>query len=169
MNRRSALILVLSCSLASAFGAEVPAPAKFEAVRSFIQEGIRREQAPSVAVAVIQDDEVVWAEGFADLERHRPATADSIYLLASVSKPITPTGLMLLVDQGRVELDAPVNGYMPASSCVAEVSSWDGRSSAEFSPVQARCARFPGPFLVFNEVHSAGKPRVVGRANQLLR
>jgi CubicO group peptidase (beta-lactamase class C family) len=128
VNQCPALILALSCSLASAFGAEIAAPAKFEAVRSFIQEGIRREQTPSVAIAVIRDDEVVWAEGFgfADLERHRPATASSIYLLASVSKPITTTGLMLLVDQGRVELDAPVNRYLPGEKLRAFEGSADG-------------------------------------------
>ena len=123
-----ALILALSFSFISASGGEIQAPDKFAAVRSFIQEGIRQERVPSVAVAVIKDDEVVWAEGFgfADLERHLPATADSIYLLASVSKPITATGLMLLVDQGRVELDMPVNGYLPGEKLRAFEGSADG-------------------------------------------
>ena len=63
---------------------------------------------------MIRNDRVVWAEGFgwADIERQRKATANSIYLLASVSKPITSTALMKLVDEGKLDLDAPANRYL---------------------------------------------------------
>ena len=64
-----------------------------EWVESFagILERVAGGIAPSCAVAVVRQGKPVWAEGFgiADLERGRKATADSIYVLASVSKPIT--------------------------------------------------------------------------------
>ncbi|MBI3878584.1 MAG: beta-lactamase family protein [Verrucomicrobia bacterium] len=111
-------------ALASAFplaAKDTPAPPEFAAVREFIQRGIREARAPSVAVAVLKDDRVIWAEGFglADLETKRPATSDSVYLMASVSKPIATTGLMLLVDQGKIELDRPANDYLPRAKFTA--------------------------------------------------
>jgi len=95
--------------------AEIVGSAEFSGVRELIRQGITEGRAPSVAVAVVKHDRLVWAEGFgyADLETQRPATADSIYLLASVSKPITATGLMVLADRGQIDLDKPANDYLP--------------------------------------------------------
>jgi CubicO group peptidase (beta-lactamase class C family) len=96
-------------------------PEKLRPVREHVVKGIADGLAPSLALAVIEDGRVVWAEGFghADLERKTPATADTIYWLASVSKPITATGLMILVEEGRLELDAPANRYLPGAKLVA--------------------------------------------------
>ena len=106
---------------------ETPAPPEFEGVRRFVQDAISQKRAPSAAVAVVKDDKLIWTEGFgfADLEVLRPATADSIYLLASVSKPITATGLMVLVDRGQLELDKPANAYLPGPKLQAKRGSAD--------------------------------------------
>ncbi|MBM3791867.1 MAG: beta-lactamase family protein, partial [Acidobacteria bacterium] len=64
--------------------------------------------------------------GFADLERKNPATSDSIYILASVSKPITTTGLMILKDQGLIDLDAPLNRYLPGEKLRSYAGAADG-------------------------------------------
>lgn len=92
-------------------------PPDFGPVRSFIAERLAKQDAPSVAVAVARKDRTILAEGFglADVEAKRPATPDTIYRLASVSKPITATGLMILVDRGRIDLDAPANRYLEGS------------------------------------------------------
>jgi len=73
---------------------------------------------PSLAVAVARNGEIVWEEafGWADLERRIPATVHTMYSLASVSKPITATGLMVLVEQGKLGLDAPANRYLARNS-----------------------------------------------------
>ena len=96
------------------FGKTIPAPEEFAGVRQYIHEAIQEGLTPSVAVAVVRDGRVVWAEGFgyADLERKRPATPESIYRLASISKPMTATGLMILVDRGLIDLDDPANNYL---------------------------------------------------------
>jgi CubicO group peptidase (beta-lactamase class C family) len=69
---------------------------------------------PSVAVAVVKDGKILWEEGFgwADRERRVPATERTPYSLASVSKPITATGLMVLAERGVVDLDRPANDYL---------------------------------------------------------
>ena len=99
----------------AAAGDDIPAPPEFADVRAFVEDAIQRRLAPSVAVGVVRDGELVWAEGLgaADLKTQRPATSRSIYRLASISKPITATGLMILVEQGRIDLDAPANRYLP--------------------------------------------------------
>ena len=110
---RTLLLLVLACGAAPC--ADVPAPAEFGEARAFIQQLIARGFSPGASVAVIRDGAVVWSEGFgyADLEARRRATPDSIYSLASVSKPFTGTALMTLVEKGAIDLDAPANRYLP--------------------------------------------------------
>jgi len=70
--------------------------------------------APSVAVAVAKDGRIVWEEaiGWASREKQIPSTVHTMYALASISKPITATGLMTLVERGQLDLDRPVNLYL---------------------------------------------------------
>jgi serine beta-lactamase-like protein LACTB len=71
---------------------------------------------PGMSVAVVQDGEFVWSRGFgmADLENSVPATAQTLYRLGSISKPITATAAMTLWEHGQLDLDAPVQKYCPA-------------------------------------------------------
>lgn len=55
----------------------------------------------------------VEAAGWADLETCRPMSPDALFLIASQSKPIVATALFLLVEQGLVDLEAPVETYLP--------------------------------------------------------
>ncbi len=68
------------------------------------------------AVLVVVDKDRVLAEetvGFSDIAGNRPMAADSLFWIASMSKPITATALMLLVDEGKVAIDDPVEKYLP--------------------------------------------------------
>jgi len=60
--------------------------------------------------------ELRWSAGYglADIENDVPATPDTVYRLASVSKPITAVAVLQLVEQGKIDLDAPVQRYVPA-------------------------------------------------------
>lgn len=95
-------------------GAQRRPDPRFAEVRSYIQEAMDEAGAPSVAVAVARDGEIIWAEGFglADIARGIPATPNTMYSLASISKPMTATALMRLVERGEVELDRPANAYL---------------------------------------------------------
>jgi CubicO group peptidase (beta-lactamase class C family) len=66
-------------------------------------------------VAVYAGKLPIWSRawGKADLENDVPATAYTMYRLASVSKPFTATAVMKLVEAGRIDLDAPVQRYLP--------------------------------------------------------
>src|SRR5262245_43375107 len=76
---------------------------QFDGVRERIRDRLVEGNVPSISVAVARGGQVLWEEGFgfADLEKRVPATADTVYSLASISKPFTATGLMTLVERGR--------------------------------------------------------------------
>jgi CubicO group peptidase (beta-lactamase class C family) len=78
---------------------------------------------PSLAVAVAREGEILWEEGFgwADREGRVAATPHTLYSLASISKPITATAIALLAEQGRIDLDRPVNDYLGAAKLTARV------------------------------------------------
>lgn len=71
---------------------------------------------PGFAVAVAIDGVIVYSEGFgyADLEQRVPAWPTTKFRIGSVSKPLTSAGLMLLVEQGKLDLDAPIQKYVPS-------------------------------------------------------
>ncbi len=66
-------------------------------------------------VLVANKDKVLSLEavGAADIMEQRPMLVDMIFWIASMSKPITAAGLMMLVDEGKVNLDDPVEKYLP--------------------------------------------------------
>lgn len=100
---------------------DVTAPERLAPARATIAQMIADGLAPAIAIAVLEDSVVTWAEGFgmADREKERPATADSIFRLASISKPFTATALMRLVEQGDLDLDACVNRYLEGEGVIA--------------------------------------------------
>lgn len=77
---------------------------------------MQRHRAPAVSIAIALDGEPVWSGGFghADPARGVVATSHTPYRLASVTKSITATAVMMLAEQGRLDLDAPIQRYCPA-------------------------------------------------------
>jgi len=71
---------------------------------------------PGLALAVAVDGKVVWSDGFgyADLEERVPARATTKFRIGSVSKPLTAAALMHLVEAKKLDLDAPVQKYVPS-------------------------------------------------------
>jgi CubicO group peptidase (beta-lactamase class C family) len=75
---------------------------------------IRRNlKIPGLSAAVVCDQEMIWAQGFgyADLENEAPATPDTPYGLASVTKPIAAVLIMQLAEEGVLDLDDPIAYY----------------------------------------------------------
>lgn len=80
----------------------------------FIATQMRSGRIPGLAVGLAKEGQVVSARGygFADLERRRPATAETMFHIASITKTITAMALMVLVDDGRIALDEPVARHL---------------------------------------------------------
>jgi serine beta-lactamase-like protein LACTB, mitochondrial len=70
---------------------------------------------PGLAIAVAVDGRIVYSEGFgfADLEERVPVWPTTKFRIGSVSKPLTAVALAQLVEQGKLDLDAPVQKYVP--------------------------------------------------------
>ncbi len=70
---------------------------------------------PALSIALVDDQRIVWARGFGfkDLEHRVSATAETVYRVGSVSKLFTDMAVMQFVEQGKLDLDAPVNRYLP--------------------------------------------------------
>lgn len=69
---------------------------------------------PGVAVSLIHDGRVAWVQGYgvADKSADIPVTENTVFQAASISKSVTAWGVMRLVEQGKVDLDAPVSTYL---------------------------------------------------------
>lgn len=81
----------------------------------FIAAEIREKDIPALSIALVDDQTTVWAKGFGfqDPQAKVPATAQTVYRVGSVSKPISALLLMILVEMGLIDLDAPVQTYLP--------------------------------------------------------
>ena len=84
-------------------------------LREFVERQMAEKQLSALSIALVDDQEIVWAEGFgfAEPKTKRPATAETIYRIGSVSKLFTDIAVMQLVEQGKLDLDAPVANYLP--------------------------------------------------------
>ena len=87
---------------------------EFDPIREQIRKILLDENVPSLAVAAARDGKIIWEQGFgwADRENQVRATEHTMYSLASISKPITATGLMILVERGEIDLDRQANAYL---------------------------------------------------------
>lgn len=112
---RKALSLVLSLSLAVATEGANANP-----VDDFIRAQMRSAQVPGLSVAVVKDGKIVMLKGYGDanVETRTAATADTVYKIASISKQFIASAIMLLVQDGKMNLDDPVSKFIegaPAS------------------------------------------------------
>jgi CubicO group peptidase (beta-lactamase class C family) len=103
-------------------------PDPFERARALILQKLDQHEAPSIAVAVARDGQILWEEafGYADKEQKRRATANTPYRLGSTSKPITATAIMVLRDRGLLDVDRPVNDYLPEPKLRAAIGDISG-------------------------------------------
>ena len=89
--------------------------AAVEKARRLARARLVEENLPGLSVAVAVDGTMVWVEGFgyADVD-HAPVTPLTRFRLGALSKPLTATAAALLYERGRLDLDAPVQRYVPA-------------------------------------------------------
>ncbi|MBL8267968.1 serine hydrolase domain-containing protein [Steroidobacter sp.] len=117
MGSTSIRLSWVAIAAVSAFAAPVlaqPAPEQLRSHREAVLEHLRKKDVPSASIAVWQDGQIIWEEGFgwADRAKRMPATEHTMYMLASLSKTLTATAMMTLVQAGKVDLDKPVNDYL---------------------------------------------------------
>ena len=91
------------------------APAVIAALEGAARAELEDKKIPSIALAIVDRNGIVWsgAWGKATAGADRPATADTLYRAGSISKLLTDVAIMQLVEQGRLDLDAPVTTWLP--------------------------------------------------------
>ncbi|WNG23894.1 beta-lactamase family protein [Cystobacter fuscus] len=84
-------------------------------VSRLIESGMAKGEVPGLSIALVDDQEVVWAQGFgfADQVARRPATTETLYEIGSISKLFTATAVMQQVERGHVALDRPIQELIP--------------------------------------------------------
>ncbi|WP_455200986.1 serine hydrolase domain-containing protein [Kaarinaea lacus] len=80
-----------------------------------ITRGMKKHKVTGMSVALQDGGEIVWAEGFgyANKERNTIATPETLYKAGSISKVFTATATMQLAEQGLIDIDAPIQSYIP--------------------------------------------------------
>ncbi|HSA99227.1 MAG TPA: serine hydrolase domain-containing protein [Anaerolineales bacterium] len=84
-----------------------------QAVDSFLQAQVKANRLPGLAVAIVQGDEIIFAKGYGEAAPGVPVTPQTQFYIGSVTKGFTALAVMQLVEQGKLELDAPVQKYLP--------------------------------------------------------
>lgn len=86
-----------------------------EYMRWMIGEQMAKNDIPGLSIVLVDDQKIAWAEGFgyADRSNKLEATADTIYRLGSITKLFTATAAMQLAEQGRLDIDQPLQSYLP--------------------------------------------------------
>jgi CubicO group peptidase (beta-lactamase class C family) len=108
MKRKAAIATVVLLSLCS-----VPGFAQADKVDEYVLSEMAKRKIPGLSLAVVRNGEVIKARGYglANVELNCPVTAETIYQSGSVGKQFTATLIMMLVEEGKIKLDAPISTY----------------------------------------------------------
>ncbi len=118
--KRSALLFFVAAMFAGLTASAAAKPGQFDLEKTkkvmtgLIEEKMKERGVPSVSIALVRGDAIVWkaAFGYANVRMKTPATPDTIYSTGSTFKSATATALMQLEEQGKFKLDDPVNQYL---------------------------------------------------------
>ncbi len=83
---------------------------------NIVEGWMEDSEIPGLAICISVKGEIAWSQGFgyADLEHKVPVYPDRTrFRIGSISKPLTAAGLGILLDQGRIDLDVPIQDYVP--------------------------------------------------------
>ncbi len=107
-------LLAASLAFATAFSAIADAP-KLPGVGAAMQEMIANNEIAGAITMVVSKDQTVHFEttGFADVASKRPMTPDTLFWIASMTKPATATAILMLQDEGKLSVADPVAQYLP--------------------------------------------------------
>jgi CubicO group peptidase (beta-lactamase class C family) len=103
---------LLSAAFASA--ATTSLTLDFTAVDQYLNDCLQKNRVPGIAIAVVEGDKVTYLKGYGIADPSmRPVTPQTPFLLGSTSESFTALAVLQLVEQGKLDLDAPVRKYLP--------------------------------------------------------
>ena len=111
-----ALLAFAASSCAHAPAQQPAEPSRYAALDAMLDTEMRALAMPGVSAAMMERGRIVWtgARGWADAEKRVPVTPDTVFNIASLTKPMTAVVLMQLVERGQLSLDTPLQRYDPS-------------------------------------------------------
>ena len=147
--------LALAIVLATTTYAQQPKPANAStaAIDKVLADAVARGDVPGVVAMVTDRRGIVYqgAFGVADASSGRPMTVDTVFRIASMTKPVTSLAAMQLIEQGRLSLDDPAEKYLPQLANLKVFETVDGATGA----YTVRSAK-KGPTVRHLLTHTAG-------------
>ncbi len=130
-----------------------PAKAR-DALRKHLRDSVERGEVPGGSLLLMHKGEVIFREGFgyAHIKRKRPFTADAPCRIASLSKPIIATLIVKLAAQGTLDLDKPIDAYLP----VMEALRLKSGEPPAHQPTLRQCLKHTAGFL--SDYEPGGRP-----------
>lgn len=127
-------LLLSSLLLVPAFSQALDT-AKLAAIKPAMEEAVKAKQAAGIVTLVMEKGQVVHHEaaGFANIGKGRKMEKDAVFWIASMTKSVNATAVMILVDEGKLALDEPASKWLPE---LAEAKLADG--SAPKKPITLR-------------------------------
>ena len=117
--RRSLLIRGLLLAIALPGLAQAPLAqhiaGTLDGLDQFVQTQMQTWKVPGLAIAVVQNGQVIYSHGFGlrDVNAHLPVTSKTIFAIGSISKSFTSLSMGILNDEGKLDWDKPVRQYLP--------------------------------------------------------
>ncbi|MBV9287678.1 MAG: beta-lactamase family protein, partial [Hyphomicrobiales bacterium] len=115
---------------------------RLKRIATVFQGEVDKGALPGAVILIARDGKVADFEaiGFQDREKKIPMGADSIFRIASMSKPITSVALMMLVEEGKIQLENPLSVYLPefkgAQVGVEKVNAATGNAELSLEPAK---------------------------------
>jgi CubicO group peptidase (beta-lactamase class C family) len=147
---KGAMIVLTLCLSAAAYADDLStvgdseslgfSSARLARITAWYQARVDARDLPGAVVAIARNGKLAYLEaiGFEDHGKQIPIKPDAIFWIASMSKPVTSAAAMILVEEGKLELDAPVSRYLPELKDmqvgVEKANSVTGKDEIELGP-----------------------------------
>lgn len=150
----SAALAFASCAPAQEHSVTAEAAARLQAdMRAYVD----RDNAPGIITYVVEDGEVLLADayGVADVGRGTPMQTDTLFRIASLTKPITTVALLMLHEEGEWDLDDPVADYIPEFAGLQVMTEEGELVPLESAPTMRQLLTHTGGFVYGLSGHPA--------------
>lgn len=116
--------LLARTTIAPSHAASMHSEPDFAAVDAYVEAQMKMLKIPGLALAIVQGDQVIYAKGYGQAQPDgTPVTAQTPFMIGSTTKSVTALAVMQLVEAGKIELDAPVQRYIPWFRVADEAAS----------------------------------------------
>ena len=124
------ILVFLGCTARSA-GLPALGVGGVQAIDRMFQAAVDKGEIPGVVAAVMNKDQILYLKGFGkrDVAKGIPMATDTVFRIASMTKPVTSVGIMMLYEQGKLQLDDPAGRYLPAYKGRPVISTFDEKDA----------------------------------------